>query len=79
MGTVNISVQLGTETDIATVCMSTRSSPIVADVLGIDRDDTGEPVRIYLRSLIHQPGHGARYRGWQPSGVISTILTRITQ
>lgn len=78
--TIKISVYFGSDPSVATIWRSNSSTPIVADILGVDTDSSGKPNRLYLRSKIH----GARdaecsYQGWEPSGAVSTILTRIDE
>lgn len=49
------------------------SAPVIANILGMDRDDAGEPARIYLDRLVHSPAEDT-LGGWSVSGAISTIL-----
>lgn len=49
------------------------SRPIVANVLGVDRDDAGEPRCIYLDRLVHAPEEDT-LGGWNVSGAISTVM-----
>lgn len=76
--TVSISVSLGTDPTVATIRKSNSSTPIVADVLGVEADKEGVPNKVYLRSKIHgNKDKSVTYEGWEPSGAISTILTRV--
>ena len=70
-----VSVAFGNDLTTATVRFSGRSRPVVANILGTDKDPQGNVKRVYLDSLIHKDG-GA-YKGWEPTGCISTILTRV--
>jgi hypothetical protein len=60
-----------------TVFVSGRRDPIVAGCLGIDRDRRGEPKTVYLNALIHPSFEADAYSNWEPSGAISTILSRL--
>jgi len=74
---VVITVTIGTDSSVATIRNSNSSTPIVAGLLGMEFDNEGRPQRLYLRSKIHSDS--VNYEGWEPSGAISTILTRIDQ
>jgi hypothetical protein len=53
-----------------------RSRPVVADILGIDRDAEGAPVRIWLDRLVHAPEE--QWSGdWGVGGAVSSYLVRI--
>lgn len=71
-----LQVEFGSDPSAVTIRRGGRSSPIVADVLEVERDAAGEPEKIYLRQKIHPSNDQSVYKGWQPSGAISTILTR---
>jgi hypothetical protein len=60
---------------ICTVRSTKRSNPIVANILGVDRNASGEISVIYLDRLVHET-YVQLMGGWIPSGAISTILTR---
>lgn len=63
----------------ADVALKSASRPtIVAGLLGVDRNEAGEPVRLYLDRRIHRPNQET-LGGWIPSGAISTILERPPQ
>lgn len=49
------------------------SQPIVANILGTDRDGSGEVKRIFLDRLIHSPTEDM-LGSWNVSGAISTVL-----
>lgn len=54
---------------------SVHSSTIhTVGVLGFIYDEMGRIESIYLDSYIHE---GNEYEGWEASGAVSTILTRI--
>lgn len=67
-------VSLSENCEIATIRISGRSEPIVANVVGVERGNDFKPVRIFLRSRIHKVNN--EWTGWTPSGAITTILTR---
>ncbi|MGH0003602.1 hypothetical protein ACQU0X_26295 [Pseudovibrio ascidiaceicola] len=73
--TVNISVEFGSEPHIVTIRKSSRSTPIIGDVLGIERTADGSPCRVFLRNKIHRDEE-TNYKGWAMSGAISTVLTK---
>jgi len=50
------------------------SAVYVVGVLGFKYDSTGQIESIYLDSYIHE---GNEFEGWEASGAVSTILTRI--
>lgn len=78
--TVSISVSLGNDNDVATIRKSNSSTPIVADVLGVETDEQNQLCKLYLRSKIHtHKDQSITYEGWCPSGAISTILTRVSE
>ncbi len=59
-----------------TIRRSGRSAPIVARVLGIDRNPDGEVIRLWLDRLVHRPGEdwtGA----WSVRGAVSSIVERV--
>jgi hypothetical protein len=74
--TIRVHVNLDLAGTLATVHISGRSNPIVATVLGVERNHTGEAQRIYLNALIHRSDFDS-YEGWDISGAVSSILTRI--
>ena len=51
-----------------TIRRSGRSAPIVAQVLGLDRDPDGAVIRIWLDRLVHRPGGGMDGRMVGPWG-----------
>jgi hypothetical protein len=73
--TINVSVDLSPDAAIATVRLG-NSAPAVCRALGVDRDSTGVPAVIYLDRFIHKSVRNRCFSGWQPSGAITTILTR---
>lgn len=72
---IRLQLEFGTDPSIVTIRKSSRSDPIIADVLGVDAGADGAPWRVYLRCKIHHDSDAERYEGWIPSGAISTILT----
>ena len=54
---------------------SGRSAPIVAQVLGLDRNPDGEVTRLWLDRLVHRPGE--EWTGeWSVRGAVSSIVER---
>lgn len=68
-------VYLSEDEQQATVWLSGRSEPVVAGVLGVERDKAGQPAMIYLDTRIHQPDDEPA-GPWRMTGAVSTILTR---
>jgi hypothetical protein len=58
---------------VAVIRETNSSRPRVVGVLGVDRDDAGEPVRVYLDQLIHDPKHDS-IGTWRVWGAVSSIL-----
>lgn len=73
--TTTIRVDLSEDEKTATVRLSTQSSPVVCDVLGIESTEGGAR-DIYLNARIHRRSSG-EYEGWEPRGAISTILREL--
>jgi hypothetical protein len=49
------------------------SQPILANILGMERNEDGSPKRVYLDRLVHSPEENT-LGGWGVTGAISTIL-----
>ena len=59
-----------------TIRRSGRSAPIVAQVLGLDRNADGEVIRLWLDRLVHRPGE--EWTGaWSVHGAVSSIIERV--
>ncbi|WP_169338425.1 hypothetical protein [Lamprocystis purpurea] len=58
-----------------TIRRSGRSAPIVAQVLGVDRNPDGEVTRLWLDRLVHRPGE-AWTGAWSVHGAVSSIIER---
>ena len=71
---ITATVNLNQDMTLATIKLTGRTMPIVTGVLGTELDDKGDPSVIYLNSRIR--ARDSDWRGWQPSGAVSTILTR---
>lgn len=67
----NVTVAVGDETVV--IRRSGQSSPIVANILGVDRNGDGVIEAVWLDRLVHNPGE-RKFVGWDVSGAISTIL-----
>ncbi len=59
---------------VVTVKRAGSSTPLVANILGMDRDADGKPVRVWLDRLVHGP-KDSLLGGWQVSGAVSTVLS----
>lgn len=70
-----ISLALSEDGSTATVRFSSRSTPIVCGVLGIESTEGGLR-EVYLSARIHRDSK-TDYEGWEPRGAISTILTEL--
>ncbi len=58
-----------------TIRRSGRSAPIVARVLGLDRNPEGDVIRLWLDRLVHRPGE--EWTGdWSVRGAVSSIIER---
>jgi hypothetical protein len=76
--TCTISVSFGNDNKTATVRFSNRVRVTVANLLGVDTDDQGNPLRLYFDGLLTRgDADDVTYIGWLPSGCISTILTKV--
>lgn len=73
---IAISLHLSEDEKTATVHMSGRSVPIVADCLGVERDGRGDVARVYLNALVHKTSVSVVYEHWEPVGAISSIFIR---
>ena len=49
------------------------SRPIVANILGIDRDSEGNRIILYLDRIVHNVGEDT-LGGWKVRGAISTVM-----
>lgn len=74
--TISITVYLSEDQSTATVHMSGRSAPIVAGCLGVDLNERGDIVRVYLDTLVHKFPASTKFEHWRALGAISTILQR---
>lgn len=52
-----------------------QSDAVIAGVLGVDRDESGEIETIWLDRLVHKVGEDT-FVGWSVSGAVSTVLKR---
>ncbi|WP_295446397.1 hypothetical protein [uncultured Thiodictyon sp.] len=60
-----------------TIRRSGRSAPILAQVLGLDRNPDGEVTRLWLDRLVHRPGE-AWTGDWSVRGAVSSIIERVS-
>lgn len=54
---------------------SGQSRPVVATVLGVEKDDQGEVKTLWLDRLVHRT-HEFAFEGWEVSGAVSSVLRR---
>lgn len=74
---INYQVTLSPDEQIATIRSGTNT-PIVANVIAVERDDLSARVRsIHLRAKIHRDIPELQYQTWQPMGAINTILVNL--
>jgi predicted RNA-binding protein len=52
-----------------------QSRPIIANILGDERDADGNVTKIWLDRFVHRPSW--EVVGWHVSGAVSTVLERI--
>jgi len=52
-----------------------RSSIVTANILGVDRDESGEVETVYLDRRVHYKN--TTFHGWAASGAVSTVLHKI--
>lgn len=74
---ISVSVALNETRDIATIKTGTRSNPIVVNCLGVDTNEQGQLIKVYVNAKLHRDGKSVIYEGWAMSGAVSTILTRV--
>ena len=60
---------------VVTLRRDGQSSPITANILGMDRDSEGNPVRIWLDRIVHR-SKPSSYIGWSVSGAVASVLVR---
>lgn len=72
-GKQEVNVVIGDGT--AVLRRSGQSQPIIANILGVDRDANGEIERIWLDRVVHRPGE-SQFIGWNVEGAISSVLTK---
>lgn len=74
--TLTVTVDLSLDAVVATVRIG-NAAPAVCKALGMERDETGQPSKIYLDRFIHKSVRNRDFAGWAPSGAITTVLTRL--
>lgn len=52
-----------------------QSAPVLANILGVDKNENGEIVTIWLDRLVHRLAE-RKFVGWNVSGAVSTVLKR---
>jgi len=73
--TVSVSIGDG----LVTIMRRGQTSTIVAEILGVKKNDQGEIVQVWLDRLVHRPQDTEKFIGWHVSGTVSSILTREEQ
>lgn len=73
---LTVTVNLSPDATVATVRIG-NAAPAVCKALGIERDETGQPSKIYLDRFIHRSVRNRIFKGWAPGGAITTVLTRL--
>lgn len=69
----SVSVTLGD--GVITLRRSGQSTPITANILGMDLDSEGKPARIWLDRIVHM-GKPSNFIGWSVSGAVASVLVR---
>lgn len=60
---------------VVTLRRDGKSSPVTANILGMDVDSDGSPVRIWLDRIVHH-GNQCRFIGWAVHGAVASVLVR---
>lgn len=53
-----------------------RSSPVVANILGMEKAASGDIQVIYLDRIVHKPGE-KQFSGWSVSGAVATEMRKL--
>ena len=75
-GKPDVTVTLGD--GVAVLHRSGQSKRIVANVLGVERADSGEIQKVWLDRLVHRTFE-SEFADWHVSGAVSTVLIRKAQ
>lgn len=62
---------------VAVLRRSGQSKRIVANVLGVERSESGEVQKVWLDRLVHRTFE-SEFENWSVSGAVSTVMTRKT-
>lgn len=68
----NVTVTIGE--GVAVIRRKGQSRPVVANILGIEHDESGRPKTVWLDRLVHRY-HESRFIGWSVFGALSSVLT----
>lgn len=68
-------VEVSIGQDVVVLKREGKSGPVLAGILGVDRDDSGEIDTIWLDRLVHKIGED-QFVGWHVSGAVTSILRR---
>lgn len=55
-----------------------QTNPVVAGILGVEKDEKGEIKKVFLDRLVHRHYETA-FIGWNVSGAVSSVLVRTKQ
>lgn len=69
-----VTVSLGE--GVAVFRRNIQSRPIVANILGVEKDAIGEISVVYLDRVVHKPKETS-FEGWHVSGAIVTEMRRM--
>lgn len=69
--TVNVTFGEG----VVVLHRSGHSKPAVANILGVEKAESGEVVKVYLDRRVHKPGETS-FVGWSVSGAVVTEMRK---
>lgn len=75
----NIDLRFNEDKTLATVWLSSQSMPVICEVIGIDKDNQGNPLNVYVRNKINHRENGAGFTGWELSGAVTSIFTKLPE
>lgn len=70
--TMEVTVTLGE--GVVVMKKAGQSRPIIANILGDERDVNGNTTKVWLDRFVHRPNW--EFVGWHVSGAVSTVLER---
>lgn len=72
------SVEVTLSESTAVIRRSGQSTPVIAGILGVEKNAAGVVKTVWLDRLVHGIGED-RFDGWAVSGAVSTILRRVPE